>query len=98
MLRLLSFIRSVLPGCSLLACLRWGLERMTGLEPAASTLARWRSDLLSYIRSARQPRLLGRAGLGAYLSVSFMSVRGARCFRQPHVVVVSVTRSCWCEL
>ena len=94
-LRLLSFIRSVFPGCSLLVCLRWGVERMTGLEPAASTLARWRSDLLSYIRSARQPRLFRRAGLGAYLSVSFMSVRGVWAFCQPHVVVVSVTCSCW---
>lgn len=93
-LRLLSFNRSVFPGCSLLVCLRWGVERMTGLEPAASTLARWRSGLLSYIRSVRQPRLLRRAGLGAYLSVSFMSVRGARCFRQPHAVVISVTRCC----
>ena len=62
-LRLLSFIRSVFPGCSLLFCLRWGLERMTGLEPAASTLARWRSGLLSYIRSVRQPRLLVRVRL-----------------------------------
>lgn len=33
--------------------------------------------------------LPGRAGLGAYLSVLFMSVRGARCFRQPHAVVIS---------
>lgn len=51
-LSLLSFIRSVLPGrslafasCALFArvrvfCLRWGVERMTGLEPATFTLAR----------------------------------------------------------
>lgn len=64
---------------------------MTGLEPAASTLARWRSDLLSYIRSVRQPRLLGRVGL-ALVCQFCLSVRGARCFCQPHAVVISVTR------
>lgn len=84
-LRLLSFIRSVLPGCSLFACLRWGLERMTGLEPAASTLARWRSDLLSYIRSVRQP-LLAWAREDGRLFVSFVyeCTRGALFLSTPH--------------
>ena len=40
MLRLLSFIRSVfpVPGCSFFVCLRWGVERMTGVGPAAFTV------------------------------------------------------------
>ena len=69
-LRLLSFIRSVCPGrslafasCALFArvrvfCLRWGLERMTGLEPATSTVAWWHSTRLSYIRMSRRTVLL----------------------------------------
>ena len=61
-----SYVRSVFPGCSLVACLRWGVERMTGLEPASSTLARWRSDLLSCIRVCANPCLpLWLAYLGA---------------------------------
>lgn len=31
------------------------VERMTGFEPATSTLARWRSNQLSYIRMMRAP-------------------------------------------
>jgi hypothetical protein len=39
------------------------VERMTGFEPATSTLARWRSSQLSYIRA--QPRTVtGRCGVG----------------------------------
>ena len=88
-LYLLSFIRSVFPGCSLLVCLRWGLERMTGLEPAASTLARWRSDLLSYIRMSRRTVLLvAFACLGArcwclFVSFVYECTRGALFLSTP---------------
>ncbi len=32
-------------------------ERTTGFEPATSTLARWCSSQLSYVRKSRQPKL-----------------------------------------
>lgn len=69
---------------------------MTGLEPAASTLAWWRSDLFELHPRVRQPLFVlvayspECAGLGACLSDSFMSVRWVWVFRQPHVVVISV--------
>lgn len=67
---LLSFIRSVCPGrslafasCALFArvrlfCLRWGLERMTGFEPATSTVAWWHSTRIELHPRARQPLLV----------------------------------------
>ena len=86
------------PAClgavSSLACVLWGLGRMAGFEPAASTVGGWRSGLLGYICSVCQPRLLVCVGLGAYLSVSFMSVRGVRCFRQPYAVVAGDRAHC----
>jgi hypothetical protein len=36
------------------------VERMTGFEPATSTLARWRSSQLSYIREASERYRSGR--------------------------------------
>ena len=77
---LVSYVRSVFPGCSLafascalfarvrVFCLRWGVERMTGLEPATFTLARWRSTRLSYIRMLRHPVALARGGACLYSS------------------------------
>ena len=74
-LRLLSFIRSVFPGCSLLGCLRFrGFGADDGSRTRNFHLGRVTLRLLSFIRVRAQPRLLGRAGLGAYLSVPFMSV------------------------
>jgi hypothetical protein len=36
------------------------MERMTGVEPATSTLARWRSSQLSYIREDDERYRSGR--------------------------------------
>lgn len=105
-LSLLSFIRSVLPGrslafasCALFArvrvfCLRWGVERMTGVEPAAFTLAWWYSTRLSYIRVSCRPVLLvvcfclpaREVGACAYLLISPTSV-GVSCAFCQHTVL-----------
>lgn len=96
---LVSFIRSVCPGCSLAfaSCalfarvrLRWGLERMTGLEPATSTLAWWYSTRLSYIRMSRRPlpaREVGACNLPIDLAYECGRVV---CVLSTHGVVVSV--------
>ena len=51
------------------------VERMTGLEPAASTLGGWRSGLLSYIRSVR--RLFERCQLACLCVAGFGADDGA---------------------
>ena len=51
------FLRVVRSRSLVLLALR-GLERMAGVEPAASTLGGWRSGLLSYIRMSRRTVLL----------------------------------------
>ena len=68
------------------------VERMTGLEPAASTLARWRSDLLSYIRMSRRTVLLV-AFVAWALGSALASIHLAyECTRG--VVVSSTPRCC----
>ena len=56
---------------------------MTGVEPAASTLARWRSGLLSYIRSVRQPRLLVRVRLALICQFRLRVYAGRVVFVNP---------------
>ena len=70
-----------------LFCLRWGVGRVTGLGPAAFALGGWRSNRLSYVRVSRRTVLLVAfaclcARGGAYLSVSFTSVRVVWLFCQ----------------